>query len=98
MQLKLFFSHAWADKESGTLKFLQNRLRSSYDCWIDKQQIGIGENITEEIEKGIKGCDVYLIAWSKAAEESKAVQSELELARKLDKPMIVCVIDGHPTA
>jgi hypothetical protein len=97
MQLKLFFSHAWADKESGTLKFLQNRLKASYDIWIDKKQIGIGENIAEAIEDGIGKCDVYLLAWSKAAEASQAVQSELELALKLGKPMIICVIDGHPT-
>jgi hypothetical protein len=98
MQLKLFFSHAWADKESGTLKFLQNRLKASYDSWIDKKEIGIGENIPRKIEEGITECDVYLIAWSKAAAISEAVQSELTIARKMDKPMIVCVIDGHSTA
>jgi hypothetical protein len=98
MQLNIFFSHAWADKESATLKFLQNRLNEQYNVWIDTREIAIGESIRPEIPEGIRKCDVYLIVWSKSAEMSNAVQYELQTAAELGKRIIVCAIDQHPPA
>jgi hypothetical protein len=96
MQLNIFFSHAWADKESATLKFLQNRLNEQHNVWFSTREIAIGDDIPPEILEGIRKCDVYLTGWSKSAEASKAVRTEFQAALELKKRIIVCAIDRHP--
>ena len=50
MKLKIFLSHAWADKERSLLKTLMNQLQNTADeVWIDKKRIDFGEKIQPKL-------------------------------------------------
>jgi hypothetical protein len=93
MNLQLFFSHAWNDKAGGKLKKLLLFLQKDYNVWLDKKQIDAGNHINETVAKGIEACDIFIIAWSQNAFNSKGVLFELETATKLNKHILPLLID-----
>ena len=98
MNLKLFFSHAWADKVGDKVKKLQVILQKSYEVWLDKKQIDVGNHINNTVEKGIKQCDIFIIVWSQNAHNSKGVLFEMETAANLNKPMLILLIENFDIA
>lgn len=99
MPLRIFFSHAWADKAGAIVKKLMNELRQNdnYDVWLDRYEMDLGEHIDNTIAKNIAQCDVVIVAWSKNASTNKHVHDELQWACQYRKPIVPCIIDGHPT-
>ena len=52
MLLKLFYSHAWADKAGARVKQLLVILQKDYEVWLDKKQIDLGDHIDETVAAG----------------------------------------------
>jgi hypothetical protein len=96
MPVKIFFSHAWADKANANVKIAMNELQNlkGYEIWLDRYEISLGENISSVIEKSIAESDVVIVAWSRNASKNKHVLQELKFAEKYNKPVVPCVIDG----
>lgn len=98
MNLKLFYSHAWADKAGAKVKKLLIFLQKSYDVWLDKKQIDLGNHINDTVAAGIEKCDIFICVWSRNANDSKGVLFELETAARLNKPMLVLLIENFDTS
>ena len=98
MKLKLFFSHAWNDKQGSAIKKLLLLLQKEYEVWLDKKQIDIGDHIDDTVAKGIEACDIFVIIWSKQAHESKGVSFEIEAAAKMQKPILILMIEKFDIA
>ena len=98
MNLKLFYSHAWADKAGPKVKKLLVLLQKDHDVWLDKKRIDLGNHINDTVEKGIEECDIFVCAWSHNAYDSKGVLFELETATRLNKPILVLKIEDFDTA
>jgi len=98
MKLKLFFSHAWADKAGAKVKKLLLLVQNNYEVWLDKKQIDIGNHINDIVAKGIEDCDIFICVWSRNAYDSKGVLFELETASKLNKPILILKIEDFDTA
>lgn len=94
MNLKLFFSHAWADKAGAKVKKLLLFLQKDYDVWLDKKQIDLGNHINDTVAKGIEQADIFIIVWSRNAFDSKGVLFELETAVRLNKTILVLLIEN----
>jgi hypothetical protein len=98
VKLKIFLSHAWADKEHSLLKTLMNHLQNTdNEVWIDKKRIDFGENIHAKLERAIHDCDVFIVAWSRNALASKDVNFEMQCAHREGKPIVPCMIDDLST-
>jgi len=98
VKLKIFLSHAWADKERSLLKTLMNQLQNTADeVWIDKKRIDFGEKIQPKLATAIRDCDVFIVAWSRNALASKDVKFEMQCAQREDKPIVPCMIDDLST-
>ena len=98
MNLKLFYSHAWADKAGAKVKKLLIFLQKSYEVWLDKKQIDLGNHINDTVTAGIEQCDIFICVWSRNAHDSKGVLFELETAARLNKPMLVFLIEDFDTS
>ncbi len=93
MQLKLFYSHAWADKAGARVKQLLVFLQKDYDVWLDKKHIDLGNHINETVAAGIDASDLFICVWSSQAYNSGGVQFEIEMAVKLKKPILILLIE-----
>ncbi len=93
MQLKLFYSHAWADKSGARVKQLLVFLQKDYDVWLDKKHIDLGDHINETVAAGIDACDIFICVWSSQAYNSGGVQFEIDRAVKLKKPILMLLIE-----
>ena len=93
MQLKLFYSHAWADKAGARVKQLLVILQKDYEVWLDKKQIDLGDHIDETVAAGIEACDIFICVWSSQAYNSIGVQFEINTAVKLKKPVLILLIE-----
>lgn len=93
--LNIFISHAWKDKKLSVFKEIENKLRESYNVWVDVKGIDYGEIISERLVQAIEMSDVVLVLWSKAASESEAVQFEIQTALDLKKIVVPCVVTDH---
>ncbi len=98
MNLKLFYSHAWADKAGAKVKKLLLFLQKNYEVWLDKKQIDLGNHINDTVAAGIEQCDIFICVWSRNAHDSKGVLFELETAARLNKPMLVLLIEDFDTS
>jgi hypothetical protein len=77
--IRAFLSHSHADKE--VVYRVKNELdRHGIFTWIDEFQIGIGESIRQEIDKGISSSNFLVLFLSKKAIESEWVQREIDAA------------------
>lgn len=83
--MRVFVSHNKADKESA--RALATRLvEQGVDVWFDEWEIRPGDSITGGIEKGLSEADVFVLLWSKKAQKSNWVGTEVRafLRRRVD--------------
>ncbi len=89
----IFISYSHKDKTYANL-LQQHLLEQGFEVWID-DRIDYGAHWPAEIEKCLRGCGAFILIMSSKAYESEWVQNELNLARKLKKPIFPLLLDGE---
>jgi hypothetical protein len=75
----VFISHSSINKKAANA-ICHTLEQNGVKCWIAPRDIPPGENYGAEIIRGIKGCKVFLLVFSKDANASVAVAKEVERA------------------
>lgn len=91
----IFISYSRADKEIvwqfGDM--LADKLHTC--CWIDKEDIEVGQDFVDSIYKGIDECKAVLFMLSDNSIGSEWTRREIAYAKKQNKRIIPVVIDGR---
>ena len=85
--LKVFLCHAHSDKD--TVKALYERLVSDgVDAWLDKEKLLPGQSWRNEIQKAVRGADVFIVCHSKEFNQAGFRQKEVKWAldTAMEKP------------
>ncbi len=92
----VFLSYSRADLPF--VEELESRLTASSDIeiWRDQEKIYGGRKWPKVLGQAIADKDVFLLAWSKKAEESHFVEFEWCTAIALKKNIIPCLLDDTP--
>lgn len=93
--IKIFVSHAWADKVKSQFGQLYEEL-NGYDLWIDKTGLTPGSSINEGVIDAIKESEIFLLMWSENAAKSESVLFEIQSAAGMNKIIVPCAIDNYP--
>lgn len=73
--MKVFISHSSRDKPA-VLQLAAQLAARGFEPWVDKWEIGAGDNIVEKINQGLAEADAGLIVFSPQAAASRWVQAE----------------------
>lgn len=96
--MKIFISHNKADKASArALAVLL--VEQGVDVWFDEWELRPGDSIVGGIEEGLSDAGVFVLLWSKAAEASNWVSTEVRafLRRRVDDNglrIVPLMVDG----
>ena len=96
--MKIFISHNKADKASArALAVLL--VEQGVDVWFDEWELCPGDSIVGGIEEGLSNAGVFVLLWSKAAEASNWVGTEVRafLRRRVDDDglkIVPLMVDG----
>jgi len=71
----IFISHSSANKDVAG-KLAQDLNILGHAPWLDAWEIGVGDSISKQIEKGIDKADFFILLLSKQASESRWVEEE----------------------
>lgn len=86
--MRVFISHS--SENAGYAKTLCDKLEASgFSCFLAPRDIRAGNVYAEEIINGIDNCDLIVLLFSKASNESPHVLREIERAVSKKKPVIV---------
>lgn len=75
-------------------KLQRHLLEQGYEAWLD-DRIDYGTHWPTEIELRLRNCEAFLLIMSPNSYESEWVQNELNLARKLKKPIFPLLLEGE---
>jgi len=90
---KVFISYAQENSES--VRRLEQELKSAgIKVWVDYHEIKPGEKTVNRICQGLDWCNLFILVWSEAAQNSRWVTLEWETAVYLDKVVIPCLFDS----
>ncbi len=94
--MRVFISHSSQDKPA--VETLAAALTArKIDVWLDKAEIGPGDDIVRQINQGLEGADAGIIVFSRHSRESRWVDAEasyLTYARIQEQKIIVPVMIG----
>jgi hypothetical protein len=96
--MKIFISHNKADKDSArALAVLL--VEQGVDVWFDEWELRPGDSIVGGIEEGLSDAGFFVLFWSKAAEASNWVGTEVRafLRRRVDDDglkIVPLMVDG----
>src|SRR5271156_434220 len=87
MAIDVFISHSSSDKKMADTicAFLESK---GISCWIAPRNILPGEEWGDSILRGIQGCRIMVLIFSKAANDSGPVRSEVDRAVNARKILI----------
>ena len=93
--IKVFLSYSSANTEitDEICEYLEKRGKS---CWMAPRDIPAGTEYGEEIIKGIEGCDIMLVVFSRTANASQHVLREVERGVSKNMPIIVFQLEECP--
>ena len=75
MVVSIFISHSSRDGD-GPLRLAEDLKRTGLKVWLDEWEIGVGDRITQKIQKGLSGA-TYVAVWlTRASVESGWVDTE----------------------
>lgn len=78
----IFLSHSWKNKRVAR-QLVEALAMGRIPCWLDEQQLLLGDKLDDSIERAIADSDVYLYLVSKAANESPFCNKEIKYALSL---------------
>ena len=85
---------SYSHKDSDYAHKLQRHLKEQgFDAWVD-ERIDYGAHWPREIEKRLQECAAFILLMSPNSYESDWVQSELDFALRLKKPIFPLLLDG----
>ena len=87
-----FISHSSKDKDSIVEELYERLSLSKYNVWYDKEKIGFGNNINEEIDEGLKQSFCLLLIITKNFFDSKWVFFEFGKYSAYQKSRIIPII------
>lgn len=91
--MDIFISYSHSDKP--TALQLEAALSPFHSCWIDSVSIAAGRRWEEEIQRGIRNCEVFLFLVSEKSLSSPFCQEEVELALRLRKLVIPIMLGNY---
>jgi len=83
----IFISYSRRD-ETFVKQLYAELVNRGISTWYDRKNIGIGEQWAEEIVKGIRDCQVFLLSLSPDAADSPNVRKEVDLAQRYQKKIV----------
>jgi hypothetical protein len=83
----VFISYSRRD-ETFIKQLYQALTGQDISAWYDRFNIGVGNQWTEEIVKGIRDCRVFLLVLSPDSTASANVRKEVDLAQRYDKRIV----------
>lgn len=90
--LRVFLSYSTKDLVVATA--IWERLRAEgHEVYFAEVTMIYGSVIPSELELKIKGCDVFVVLWSKSAKESEWVASEIGLAKGANRESLTVILD-----
>ncbi|CAL1533072.1 unnamed protein product [Lymnaea stagnalis] len=89
---QVFLSYQWdvQDEVAAIRNYLE---RSGYSCWMDIGQMGGGDQLSNKIDQGLRGCKAVLACITPKYIASHLCNRELWLADMLQKPIIPVVME-----
>ena len=91
MQYKIFVSYSTHDIEH--VELLKRQLiGTSIEVFIAEHSIKPSEDLGKEISKAIEECDLFVVLWSKNAQDSAWVSQEIGRADALKKSILPLVL------
>ncbi len=88
----IFISYSHKDKDYA-FSLHQQLSEQGFDAWID-HRLDYGSQWPHEIQKQLDGCDAFIIILSHNAYQSEWVQSELQRAKRKQKPIFPLLLNG----
>ena len=92
----IFISHSSKDKNFLVRNFVRQLRDLRLDVWVDEDVILCGDNILDEIKKGIENSGCIALILTPAFFESNWTSLELGLASSNDDYSIIPVLAGIP--
>jgi hypothetical protein len=87
----VFISHASIDKP--LVRDLVSRIERTMNVWLDEKQIVVGDSITQEVDRGLTGCDALILCISKNSVNSEWVRREYAYAISVRKKVLPVRLD-----
>ena len=88
-----FISHS--SKNHARAQRLEAALEAEgLEVWLDDSEIRLGQLLSAELQGSIKSCRALILLWSRAAAESRWVNSEWLTAIHQDVFVLPCVLDA----
>lgn len=90
-----FISYQWGSQDK-VLKLREYLEVNKIPCWIDIRNMGGGDELKTEIDKGIRAAKLMISCVTEAYTESKTCQQEVALADALRKPIVPVLMEPLP--
>ncbi len=91
MQYKIFVSYSTHDLDQ--VELLRQQLRETpIDVFVAEHSVQPSENLGEKISKAIEVCDLFVVLWSKNAQNSSWVSQEIGRADAFKKNILPLVL------
>jgi TIR domain len=90
-----FISHS--SKNHARAQRLERALEAEgLEVWLDDSEIRLGVLLSAELQGSIRACRALVLLWSRAASQSRWVNSEWLMALHQDVFVLCCVLDAAP--
>lgn len=93
MSLRIFLSHAWADKTYAAYKLISNHLaEKGYEVWLDQSEMQPGDMSITAMKEGVQWSEVVVALVSPQYESSENCMLEFNTAKENKKAIIACQV------
>jgi hypothetical protein len=92
--LRIFVSYSRTDASHFAEKIHKDLSKKGYDVFTDVDNINFGDKWSNELEKNISKCDLFVIIVTPAALESEYIEKEVLQAQAANKRIIPCFYEG----
>lgn len=91
MQFKIFVSYSTHDIDH--VELLRQQLKgTSIEVFVAEHSVQASEDLGDKISRAIEECDIFVVLWSKNAQDSAWVSQEIGRAHALKKTILPLVL------